>query len=298
MVEKLFSNDINPSDDLYRIIRDESRCAKLKSDMENLWGIYHPYADSDFPKQLAQDFDARFWEMYLTCTLVHNSFKVAPKQKRAKEGPDIKIDHVLTTIWVEAVTPTSGDPSSPDSVPNMRMNVAQEVPDRQITLRYCSVIKDKYFDKYCKYIADGIIGKDDCYIIALNGCRIPHRCVDYEPPRIVRSVLPFGWPVVTIDTTSHKVVQRSHQYRVSLSKESGSEVDTNIFVRPEYKHISAVMFSNVDVANPTSVMGEDFIIVRNPLAPKQLPDQFPKVGREYKAELSQRKITLLPRKLR
>ena len=76
MGEKLFSDDINPSDELYRIIRDENRCANLKSDMENLWGIYHPYADGDFPKQLAQDFHARFWEMYLTCTLIYNSFKV------------------------------------------------------------------------------------------------------------------------------------------------------------------------------------------------------------------------------
>ena len=117
MVEKLLSDAINPSDELYRIIRDEERCVKDKSYVENLWDTYQPYADRDFPKQLAQDFHARFWEMYLTCTLVHNSFNVVPKQTRAK-GPDIKVDHASTTIWVEAVIPTSGDPSKPDSVPN------------------------------------------------------------------------------------------------------------------------------------------------------------------------------------
>jgi hypothetical protein len=116
----------------------------------------------------------------------------------------------------------------------------------------------------------------------------------------VRSVLPVGWEVLTLDTSSHKnkVVNSSFQYRPSLSKASGSQVDTDIFTRPEYKHISAVMSSNVDVANPTSVMGEDFIILRNPLASNKLPDHFPKVGWEYKAELLQGGITISSRNLR
>ena len=83
MVEKLFSDDINPCDELYRIIRYEDRCLQYKSYMEDLLGIYHQYADRDFPKQSAQDFHARFWEMFLTCTLISKSFKVVPKQTRA-----------------------------------------------------------------------------------------------------------------------------------------------------------------------------------------------------------------------
>jgi len=297
MVEKLFIDDITPCDELYRIIRDEDRCAELKSYMENLWATYHPYADKDFPRQLPQDFHARFWEMYLTCTLIDKSFNVVPKQTRAR-GPDIKIAHASTTIWVEAVTPTSGDSSKPDSVPYPRMGVAQQVPDDQIILRYRSAIHDKYFDKYFKYLESGIIRSGNCYIIALNGCRIPWLGSDYEPPRIVRSVLPFGWQVVTVDTSSHKVVNRGYQYRAYLKKASGGKVDTDIFVKSEYSHISAVMFSNVDVANLTSAMGDDFIIVHNPLASRKLPNDFPKVGREYKAELSENTINLFSKNLR
>lgn len=299
MVEKLFIDDIIPSDDIYRFIRDENTASavKLRSDSVSLWGTYHPYADRDFPKQLAHDFHARFWEMYLTCTLVHRSFNVVPKQGRAR-GPDIKIAHASTTIWVEAVTPTSGASSKPDSVPPPKMRVAQQIPDEQMTLRYRSVIHDKYFDKYFTYLKDGIIRSDDCYVIALNGCRLPWRGGDYEPPRIVRSVLPFGWPVVTVDTSSHNVVNRGHQYRPYLSKASGDKVDTDIFVKAEYSHISAVMFSEVDVANPTSAMGDDFIIVNNPLASRKLPNDFPKVGRKYDVDLSENKIKVFPRNLR
>lgn len=296
MIAKLFINDITTSDKLYRVIRDEKRLAELKSYIENLWGAYHPYADKDFPEQLSQDFHARFWEMYLTCTLVHKFFNVAPKQTRAK-GPDIKIDHASTTIWVEAVTPTSGDSSKPDSVPCPKMGVAQQVPDEQIILRYRSAIRDKYY-QYFKYLEDGIIRSDDCYIIALNGCRVHWPGSDYEPPRIVRSVLPFGWQVVTIDTSSHKVINRGYQYRAYLRKTSGVTVDTDIFIKLEYGHISAVMFSNIDAANRTPAMGDDFIIVRNPLASRELPDDFPKVGREYKAELSENKIYLHSKKLK
>lgn len=297
MIEKLFIDDINHYNKLYRIIRDEFRCAHCKSYMEKLWETYHSYADKDFPKQLAQDFHARFWEMYLTCTLVHNSFNVVPKQTRAK-GPDIKIDHPSITIWVEAVTPTSGDPSKPDSVPNLQMGVAQQVPDEQIILRYRSAIHDKYFDKYFRYLADSIIRIEDCYVIALNGCKIPWCGSDYEPPRIVRSVLPFGQQVVTVDTSSHTVVNRGYQYRAYLRKVSGERVDTDIFVKREHSHISAVLFSKVDVANLTSAMGDDFIIAHNPLASRKLPDGFPKVGREYKAELSEKTINLFSKNLR
>ena len=77
-----------------------------------------------------------------------------------------------------------------------------------------------------------------------------------------------------------------------MRKASGEKVDTDIFVKPEYEHISAVLFSNVDVANRTPVPGDDFIIVRNPLALKPLPDDFLKLGREYWAELSKDTITL------
>lgn len=296
MVEKLFSDEIIPSDDLYRIYRDEKRLADHKSYVENLWVNYFPYADKDFPKQLPHDFQARFWEMYLTCTLVGKSYTVIPKQKRA-EGPDIKMSYASTTIWIEAVAPTGGDVGRPDSVPSPIMGIAQQVPDDQMILRYRSAIHDKYYDKYFKYLGNETIRSDDCYIIALNGSRLPWHGSDLHIPRIVRSVLPFGSPQVTIDKKSGKVVNTGYQYRSYLRKTSGQKIDTDIFVKSEYSHISAVLFSRVDVANLTPEMGDDFVIVHNPLRSREIPDDFPKVGTEYKAELSETTIKLLSKNL-
>ncbi len=296
MLEKLFIDKIIPSDELYRIYRDEKRLAGSKSYLENLWVDYYPYADKDFPKQFPHDFQARFWEMYLTCTLVSKSYPVIPKQTRA-EGPDIKIVYNSTTIWIEAVAPTSGDLGKPDSVPSLVMGVAQQVPDEQIIPRYRSAIHDKYYDKYFKYLRNETIKSNDCYIIALNGCRLPWHGSDLHIPRIVCSVLPFGWPQVSIDTISHKVVNEGYQYRAYLKKASGEKIDTDIFTKSEYSHISAVLYSHIDVANLTPAMGDDFIIVHNPLRSQILPDDFPKVGREYKAELSKAQIKLLSKNL-
>jgi len=195
------------------------------------------------------------------------------------------------------VTPTVGDSKKLDSVLPAKMGVAQEIPDEQMIFRYRSTIHDKYSEKYFTYLRDGIIRSGDCYVIALNGCRMPWRGGDYEPPRIVRSVLPFGWQVVTIDKGSHKIVKTGHQYRAHLRKVSGDKVETDIFVKPEYSHLSAVMFSEVNIANLTSDMGDDFIIVNNPLASKRLPDDFPKVGKKYEAELSENTVKVSPRNL-
>jgi hypothetical protein len=285
MVNKLFIESLVPADESYRVVRDESRGLKYKKYCEELWVNYSRYADNDFPQQLAQDFDARFWEMYLTCTLIRNSYNVVPKKKN--KGPDIQIRFNSIVVWIEAVTPTCGDLTKPDSVPQPKSSIAQRVPDEQMTLRYCSAIRDKYVN-YLKY---DMVKMDECYIIAINSCKMPW-AGDYDPPRIVRSVLPFGWPTVTLDTAARKIINRGNQFRGNIEKTGGKKVATDIFLDTEYGRISAVMSSNVNFCNLTQNMGDDFIIVLNPLALNKLPDDFPKVGVEYQADLVDNKITL------
>lgn len=287
-LKPLFDKNVSATDPMYIFLRDADghKAIELRHYAEGLWNKYYPYADRHFLVEIGIDFHARFWEMYLTCTFMDKGYEISSRD----EGPDIKIKYGGKIIWIEAITPKSGDPSKPDSVPPLALNVAQKVPDEQIILRYRSAIHNKYCGKYFKYLEDGIVSNDDCYVIALNGCRNRH--ADNEPPRIVRSVLPFGWQVFNVDTVSHKVANRGYQYRPYLRKASGEKVDTDIFVKPEYEHISAILFSKVDVANRTPVPGNNFIVVRNPLALKSLPDDFLKLGREYRAELSKDTITL------
>jgi len=84
MVEELFIDEIANADELYQFYRDETRVARYKSYMQNLWEAYCPYADRDFRQQFAQDFNARFWEMYLTCKLLSMSFNVIQNKQDLK----------------------------------------------------------------------------------------------------------------------------------------------------------------------------------------------------------------------
>lgn len=294
-MEPLFDNTVNADDPIYNYIRDDSgQTAKVaKMFTESLWEKYYPYADDHFPVEIQKHFHVRFWEMYLACTLMDKGYEITSDNT----GPDIRVEHKGNIIWIEATAPTSGNQSTSDKVPELVITdppTAQQVPEEQIILRYRAAIREKYNNKYFKYLEGGIISEEDCYIIAINGYLIPFSTTDFNPPRIVRSVLPIGYPQVTVDTISKRITGESYQYRSDISKASGFSVKTDIFLDPYYKHINAVLFSNVDVFNLTKRMGENFITVHNPLA-HSLPDDFLNFCQQWKAELRGNELRVSPK---
>ncbi len=294
-MQPLFDNTVTADDPIYKFIRDDPEQATkvAKTFTESLWQKYCPYADNHFRVEIQKVFHARFWEMYLACTLMDKGYQIASDNT----GPDIRVEHKGNIIWIEATAPTSGSQNSSDKVPELIITqppTAQKVPEEQIILRYRSAIYEKYVNKYFGYLGSGVIGKEDFYLVAINGCQIPSSGSDFDPPRIVRCVLPIGYPQVTSDTASRQKTSGGYQYRPQINKASGSSVKTDIFLDPYYKHISAVLFSNVNIFKLTKSMGDDFIIVHNPLA-HLLPDYFPNFGRQYQAHRGGKKFTV-PRK--
>jgi len=288
MTEGLFIDNIHPSDDLYIVIRDEDRCIEYKHYLENLWKIYYPYADKDFPQQLARDFHARFWEMYLTCTLLNNSFQVVPKQRRSK-GPDILIDDSIKRIFIEAVTPSRGAGTNPDRVTPLPYGKARTIPNTEIILRYSSAIADKY-KKYIDYLEDGLVSTSDSYIIALNSCKIGIEAKGESSglPRIVKAVLPVGDKVVTISEFSGPIVPWRYQYRPVIQRSRGGSVPSDLFLSDEYKGLSGILYAHSDVANRPNQAGEEFIFIHNPKTKQNpVPHDYFKLGIEYYVELDE-----------
>jgi hypothetical protein len=240
--------------------------------MENLWSSYCPFGDKDFPRQLAEDFHARFWEMYLTCTLIDKSFNVVPKQTRSK-GPDILITDSSRRIFIEAIAPSEGCDDNPDKVPKLKSNEATLVPDTEITLRYSGAIADKY-KKYHTYLNQGIISPVDSYVIALNSCKIDTAIIDQITtsgiPRVMKAVLPIGYKQVVINKISGPVVDWTYQYRPNIYRKSGSAVPTDIFLSSEYASLSGVLYSRSDIANRPNRMGDDLIFIHNPKSIKNI----------------------------
>jgi len=277
----LFINGIQSPEQEYNIFRDSQDPyeTQIRLFMEDLWRKYKPYADKNFRQQIQIDLDSRFWEMYLACTLLDNSIPILNTGK----GPDFLIKQNAGRIWIEAIAPTSGADVNVDRVPEMKLGVASRVPDEQIILRYSSAIKEKYDNKYNKYVGDGVIASNDAYVIAINGCKIPSAIMELEVPRILKAVFPIGYKQIKIDTKTGIVIDTGYQFRNKIGRSLGSEVRTDIFLNPKYSNLSGVPFpfSLASVRKVPEKMGEDFVFIHNPLATNGIPKGFLKVGREY-----------------
>jgi hypothetical protein len=281
-----FFSDIIPknADPAYTIIRDEPKYSDDKKFIEEMWLQYEQYADIHFLNQAKIDFNQRIWEMYLACSLLFEGFSIDSKDK----GPDILIDTGELKIWIEAIAPKPG--AGEDAVSKQEFGTVREVPDEKIKLRYRSAIEEKY-NKYKNYLKSKIVEPEDGYIIAINGSSIPSARREREIPRIIRSVLPFGNEFILIDSESNLPIDRFYNYQDISLKKSGSSVSTDIFLKPEYSGISAILFSFIDALNRPNKLGEDFVLLHNPIATRQLPKGFIKLGCEYWVDGSELKFT-------
>lgn len=269
-MNQVFRDDVAATDRAYINLRDsDSAPARAARELtESLWLRYAPFADDHFLECIPHEFDERFWEMYLTCSLLQLGLDV----HCPKPGPDNLVETVGGRIWIEAVTPTSGASGHPDAIPEPKAGKAERVPEERILLRMRSAIRYKYETKYREYLDKGIIAPDDSYVVAVNGCQLHHAIADNYPPWIAKSVFPIGGLQVALDRDSLEVVDTSYQYRAVVEKSSGASVSTDIFLDPEYRDLSGVLYSRVDAGNPTARMADDFILVHNPFANRPLDD--------------------------
>jgi hypothetical protein len=126
-----------------------------------LWRVFERHADKEFCKELRSTFDARYWEMYLTTSLIFAGYAVTCP----KPGPDVGILYEGQRIWFEATSPTRGAPDKPDSVGEV---VYGQVPEDKITLRYLNSISTKYDERYANWLKKGIVSDKDAFVIAIN----------------------------------------------------------------------------------------------------------------------------------
>jgi len=131
--------DGGASDPGYVNIRDakDGPLRSARYHCEYLWSLFEPHADSDFRTELRREFDARYWEMYLTASLIVSGHAATcPKP----EGPDVGIRFKGRRIWFEATSPTPGQPDSPDAIGE---SVKGQVPEERIILS----LPEQHIDK-------------------------------------------------------------------------------------------------------------------------------------------------------
>lgn len=275
----LFKSEIEVRDPAYENIRDGDHPLEVRArDLCNaLWVVFEPYSDSHFLDEIAKSFDERFWEMDLSCALITAGYNV----ECPKPGPDICLRDNEKKIWIEAICPGNG--AGKDRVPDRQTGAVQAIPDEQIILRLTSSIAEKH-TKYLAYVRDGIVGPDEPYVIAVNACQITCARLDFEPPRIVRTLFPIGAEYLTIDRETGELIKNEFVFKREIKKVNGTGIPIDIFLDPQLEGVSAVLFSVTDCCNRPNNIGDDFVLVHNPLAKNPINEGFLKFGREFIAE--------------
>jgi hypothetical protein len=244
----LFESTDPQADPLYTTLRTstEPKAVKVRQHCERMWAIYHRYADPNFVTEFMLHFHERWFEMYVTVTLLRQRALV---QKTQPPGPDILVAHDGRRIWIEAVCATGGAPGLPDSIPAPQFvqgktivePAGYEVWDR-IALRIRNSIETTR-RAYEKYLQLGIVAPDDLLVIAVNVYGIPGATLDTQK-YILRAAFGVGNLQVVIDRASREIVSTHTQELISIAKHNGAAVGTQPFVDGSMPTVSAVLASD------------------------------------------------------
>lgn len=300
-IPKLFREDIENTNSLYRQLRDESRWKEEREFCVKMWSRFHHYADQQFTSEIARkgQFHRRLWEMYLGYTLLD----IGKELNKTGEGmPDLRISDSGKNIWIEAVA--SGKGTEVDAVPKQQIfglddeteYQASSVPSEQIMLRFTKSINDK-ISQYKKYMEEGTVREDDPFLIALNGYDVGYDLLEQSNcPRIVRSLFGIGLPQVRFRSSDKGVeaISRGFQHQPFIKKLSGSKVSTSIFTDPDNAGISGLIYScvainclrNWNLQSDPIPLGGDFLLIHNPYATNPIAQGWLKRGREFLAEIN------------
>ncbi|MDO8847713.1 MAG: hypothetical protein Q7W51_04930 [Coriobacteriia bacterium] len=275
-------------DSLYERIRtsDLTHIEALRERLEGMWSMFAPHADRHFLVEFRKEINARYWEMYLTCAFLEKGWEVAS----GDHGPDILLLHEGQRVWIEAVEATQGADGSMDRCPDFPEGVAFDFPEEQIVLRYRNAIEQKH-QRRLEFIESGIVGPTDVYIIAVNSGCIPFAFVSEDPPRIVGAVYPMGALQVHIGEDG-QTLGVDNVYRPSVSKASGSQVKTDVFLDEGYSGISAVICSGANALNVPSEIGSDLVLVHNLTAASPVPSAWWPFGDEWSGRLVEDGLTI------
>ena len=256
----------------------DARCGMARMHCEDLWSVFQDFADSNFKREFAINTHQRWFEMYLTVSLIRAGQKVACP----KPGPDVLLNVDGRRIWIEAVCATSGQPGLPDSIrPPVFGQLTQE-PTEQYVLRIRTALDEKQ-RKYRTYIQDGIVSCDDVTCVAINVYDV-YGLDPYIHSHMMRSLYGIGDLQVEFSQQTGGIVDIGHGHVVSIRKSSGADVPVESFIDNSLKHVSAVLASHMDAFNRPSRLGEDFVLYPNLTGQRPWPQSVLNVGKEWRFE--------------
>jgi hypothetical protein len=289
MCDRLFSAG-DASDRAYVNLRDrqEEQIITAREFVESLWDRFRGLADPHFLTEVRRDFHARFWEMYLTRALYEYAAQRGAVLSCPKPGPDILLKHEGNRVWVEAVVATNGIPGRPDTVVEPNPDGSGKIPEEKLVLRYTNAISEKY-RKYRGYLRDGIIHKNEAFVIAINGAALSYKWTQAErdAPRFLKAVYPLGAYQLLLDRRTGEIVGQQNEPRFSIVKASGANVATMPFLERRSRGISAILGSFADPMYHRTPLGSDFELAHNPMSRAPIADFVVPAKKAWRAVLNE-----------
>jgi hypothetical protein len=266
-------------DPLYELVRDPPNhiVQRGRTFIEKMWDCCATFLDPSAHERAATDLMPVWWELYLAYALVSVGKKLIKRQSREPklEGPDLLVS---PNIWIEAVAPTNGQ--GENAIPPTQPGVAYAVPNEKLILRLRTAIEAK-IKKFEAYRKRGWVRDIDSAVIAVSAGRLDFRYQDYVIPRVVQALYGAGHLTITLDRQTAAAIDQYANFRDTLPNARGASVRTDLFLTPEHRTISAVLYSTADCVNFPRDPATDFILVHNPLADRPLPRKWLPVGSEY-----------------
>jgi hypothetical protein len=226
--------------------------------------------------------------MYLTCALQEYAAQQGAALSCPKPGPDILLERDGNRVWVEAVVATNGIADRPDSVVEPNPDGSGTIPEEKLVLRYANAISEKY-RKYRGYLREGIIRKNDAFVIAINGAALSYKWTQAErdAPRFLKAVYPLGAYQLILDRRTGEIVGQQNEPRFSIVKASGANVATMPFLERRSRGISAILGSFADAMCHRAALGFDFELAHNPMCRAPIEDFVIPTKKAWRAVLSE-----------
>lgn len=245
---------------------------KARVDCEKLWSIFRDYADPNFKTEFGSRTHDRWFEMYLTVSLLRAGHQISCP----KPGPDVCLLEDGHRIWVEAVCASPGVFGRRDSVPATVPGRVYREPTEQYVLRIRNALDEKR-RKYGKYMNDSIVSRGDVSVVAINVFEVDG-IGPYIESHFRRALYGVGDPLIRIDRRSGEPLEVSNDVVHNVKKASGAEVDLRPFVNGTMGNITAVLGSHAHAFNRPSKPGEDFALYPNLTGDVPWPQGVLKVG--------------------
>jgi type I restriction enzyme S subunit len=244
-----------------------------KSSLAALWqkylalGLPNAHFVSEFTSGKKEVVFQRAWEMMVALHLDAQGHRLTTSD----EGPDFRLEHNGRTVWVEAVSPEpKGVPGDWLEHPKPGEFKVGDVPHTEVLLRWTAALNAKW-EKLNTYREKGIVGENDAYVIAINGCQLGALALQHGVsgrPYAVEAVYALGPVAVAIDKQTGRVGKAFVTQRLNIANAKGAPVPTSLFLDPKYSGVSAIIACSMDrwteASLPVDVVHNHFARVRLP----------------------------------